>query len=60
MSIQKHAQASRIMANLSKGNFTSANKGGKFRDFGSVIEDSLIAQQAEADKRLALLQKKRA
>ena len=60
MSIQKHAQASRIMSNLRKGNFTSANKGGKFRDYGSVMEDSLFAQQAEADRRLALLRKKKA
>ncbi|SVD86004.1 uncharacterized protein METZ01_LOCUS438858, partial [marine metagenome] len=41
------------MSNLGKGNFTSANKGGKFRDFGSVVEDSIYAQQVEADKRLA-------
>jgi len=60
MSIAKHAQASRVMANLGKGNFTSANKGGKFRDYGSVIEDSIFAQQKEADKRLAKLQAKKA
>ena len=60
MSIAKHAQASRVMSNLGKGNFTSANKGGKFRDFGSVVEDSIYAQQVEADKRLAKLQAKKA
>jgi hypothetical protein len=60
MSIAKHAQASRIMANLSKAKYTSANKGGKFHDYGSVLEDSLLAQQAHAERRYALLQKKRA
>jgi hypothetical protein len=60
MSIATNAQASRIMANLSKAKYTSANKGGRFRNYGSVVTDSLLAQQAEADKRLALLQKKRA
>jgi len=60
MSIAKHAQASRIMSNLAKAKYTSANKGGKFRDYGSVMEDSLFAQQEEADRRLLLLQKKKA
>ena len=60
MSIAKHAQASRIMSNLAKAKYTSANKGGRFRNYGSVMTDSLLAQQEEADRRLALLQKKKA
>ena len=60
MSIAKHAQASRIMSNLAKAKYTSANTGGRFHNYGSVVTDSLLAQQAEADRRLALLQKKRA
>ena len=31
-----------------------------FRDYGSVVEDSIKAQQREADERLRLIQLKRA
>ncbi len=56
MSIAKHARASSIMAKMSKGHYV---KQFKFANFGSVIEDSIFAQQQEADRRLAILTAKR-
>tara|TARA_B100000029_G_C17551792_1_gene950355 strand:- start:608 stop:793 length:186 start_codon:yes stop_codon:yes gene_type:complete len=56
MSIAKHARASSIMSKASKGHYV---KQAKFANYGSVVEDSIFAQQAEADKRLAELQAQR-
>ena len=56
MSIASNARASSIMSKASKGVYV---KQSKFADFGSVVEDSIFAQQAEADKRLAELQAQR-
>ena len=48
MSIAKNARASQVMTDIQNGKYTSVNKRGKFTNFGSVITDSLFAQQAEA------------
>jgi len=56
MSIAKHARASEIMNKSTNGHYVKNNK---FHDFGSVVTDSLLGQQAEADKRLAILRAKR-
>ena len=53
MSIAKNARASQVMTDIQNGKWTSVNKRGKFANFGSVVEDSLFAQQAEAERRLA-------
>ena len=52
MSIAKHARASAIMQKIERGHYV---KGNKFHNFGSVVEDSILTQQKEADKRLRLL-----
>ncbi len=52
MSIAKHARASDIMNKMAKGHYV---KQSKFHNFGSVVEDSILAQQKEADERLRLL-----
>ena len=56
MSIASNARASSIMSKASKGVYV---KQSKFADFGSVVEDSIFAQQAEADRRLAKIQAQR-
>ena len=56
MSIAKHARASEIMNKASKGHYVKQNK---FSNYGSVVTDSLLAQQEEADRRLAILLAKR-
>ena len=56
MSIASKARASSIMSKASKGVYV---KQSKFADFGSVVEDSIFAQQAEADRRLAKIQAQR-
>ena len=53
MSIAKNAQERKVMTDIQNGKYTSVNKRGKFANFGSVVTDSLFAQQAEAQKRLA-------
>jgi len=53
MSIAKHAQASRIMSKASNGHYV---KQFKFADYGSVVEDCIMAQQREADERLKEIQ----
>ena len=60
MSIAKNARASQVMTDIQNGKYTSVNKRGKFANFGSVITDSLFAQQAEADRRLKQIQAERA
>ena len=60
MSIAKNARASQVMTDIQNGKYTSFNKRGKFANFGSVVEDSLFAQQAEADRRLKQIQSQKA
>jgi len=60
MSIAKNARASQVMTDISNGKYTCVNKRGKFANFGSVITDSIFAQQAEADRRLKEIQAERA
>ena len=60
MSIAKNARASQVMTDIQNGKWTSVNKRGKFANFGSVVEDSLFAQQAEADRRLKQIQAQKA
>jgi len=57
MNIAKCAQATSIMNNVKSGHYI---RGAKFANFGSVIEDSLFAQQKEADRRLAELRAQKA
>jgi hypothetical protein len=52
MSIASNARASSIMAKASKGHYV---KQYKFANYGSIVEDSIKAQQDEADRRLAIL-----
>jgi hypothetical protein len=52
MNIAKCAQATAIMNNVRNGHYI---RGAKWMGFGSVIEDSLFAQQAEADRKLQQL-----
>ena len=56
MNIAKCAQATAIMNKVKNGHYI---RGAKFAGFGSVIEDSLFAQQAEADRRLKDIQAQR-
>ena len=53
MKIAKCAQATSIMNNVKNGHYI---RGAKFANYGSVIEDSIIAQQKEADRRLREIQ----
>ena len=55
--IAKCARATSIMNNVKNGNYVSMSK---FANFGSVVEDSIFAQQREADRRLKQIQAKRA
>jgi len=56
MSIASNARASSIMTKATKGHYVKQNK---FHDFGSIIEDSIIGQQMEADRRLKEIQAQR-
>ena len=56
MSIAKHARASSIMDKMTKGHYVKQHK---FANFGSVITDTIMGQQAEADRRLAIIIAKR-
>jgi len=56
MSTAKNAQCSQIARNVSKGSYI---KQFKFAEYGSVVEDSIKAQQAEADRRLAIIKAKK-
>lgn len=49
MNIAKCAQATSIMNNVKSGHYI---RGSKFSNFGSVVTDSIFAQQREADRRL--------
>ena len=56
MSIAKNARCSQIIREVEGGKFV---KNSKFHNFGSVVEDSIFAQQAEADRRLLEIQAQR-
>ena len=56
MSISSNARASQIARNVKSGHYV---KNAKFHNYGSVVEDSIFAQQREADARLALLKAQR-
>lgn len=56
MSLAKHAQCSQIARNIEKGKYV---KQFKFANYGSVVEDSIQAQQARADARLLEIQAQR-
>ena len=56
MSIAKNARCSQIIRDVEGGRFV---KNSKFHNFGSVVTDSIFAQQAEADRRLAEIQAQR-
>ena len=57
MNIAKCAQATSIMNNVKNGHYI---RGAKFAGFGSVVTDSLFAQQAEAERRLAEIKAQKA
>jgi hypothetical protein len=56
MSIAKNARCSQIIREVEGGKFV---KNSRFHSFGSVVEDSIFAQQREADRRLAEIQAQR-
>jgi len=53
MNLAKCAQATAIMNNVKNGHYI---RGAKFANYGSVVEDSIFAQQREADRRLKAIQ----
>lgn len=53
MSLSKNAQCSEISRNVSNGKYV---KQFKFSNYGSVVEDSIKAQQRQADRRLLEIQ----
>lgn len=57
MNIAKCAQATSIMNNVQSGSYI---RGAKFANFGSVVTDSIFAQQREADRRLKEIKAARA
>jgi hypothetical protein len=57
MNIAKCAQATSIMNNVKSGHYI---RGAKFANFGSVVTDSIFAQQREADRRLKEIKAARA
>jgi hypothetical protein len=56
MSIASNARASSIMSKAQKGHYV---KQSKFQNYGSIVEDSLMSQQVEADRRLKEIQAQR-
>ena len=56
MSIGKNARCSQVMQDVNKGKYVKNNR---FHNFGSVVTDCLMAQQAEADRRLAQIRLQR-
>ena len=56
MSIAKNARCSQIIREVENGRFV---KNSKFHNYGSIVEDSIFAQQAQADRRLAEIQAQR-
>jgi hypothetical protein len=61
MSISRKAKAVSKQSDHNRKNKARASiPRANFRDYGSVVEDSLFAQQREADERLRLIQLNRA
>jgi len=56
MSISKNARCSQIIQEVNNGKFVKNNR---FHNFGSVVEDSIMAQQRQADERLAEIKAQR-
>ena len=56
MSIGKNARCSQVVKNMNGGKYVKNNS---FRNFGSVVTDCLLTQQAEADRRLAQIKLQR-
>ncbi len=56
MNSAKCATSSQIARNVKNGVYISMNR---FANYGSVIEDSIFAQQREADRRLKEIQDKK-
>ena len=56
MSLAKSARNSTIMTNIKNGVYVRM---ARFANYGSVIEDSIVAQQRQADQRLAQIQAQR-
>ncbi|MDB4348438.1 hypothetical protein OAA62_00835 [bacterium] len=57
MNTAKCAQSTAIMNNVKNGHYI---RGAKWMGFGSIIEDSLFAQQREADRKLREIQLRKA
>ena len=57
MNIAQCAHATSIMNNVKSGSYI---RGAKFANFGSVVTDSIFAQQREADRRLKEIKAARA
>ena len=53
MNVAKCARASQVARNVKSGFYVNMKK---FANYGSIIEDSIIAQQREADRRLKEIQ----
>ena len=56
MSLSKNARCSQVVKNMNGGKYVKNNS---FHNFGSVVTDCLLAQQEEADRRLAQIKLKR-
>ncbi len=56
MSSAKSSRSSNIMTNVKNGVYVRMQK---FANYGSVVEDSIMAQQREADRRLREIQAQR-
>ena len=56
MSLSKNARCSEIVRNVAGGKYV---KNSRFHNFGSVVEDSIFAQQLQADRRLKEIQAQR-
>jgi len=54
--MSKNSRISQIMKNMESGKY---QKQFKFANFGSVVEDSIVAQQAQADQKLKEIQAQR-
>jgi hypothetical protein len=56
MSTAKSTRTSTIMSNIKNGVYVRMSR---FANYGSVVEDSIFAQQREADRKLKQLQAQR-
>ena len=56
MNVAKCARSSQVARNVKSGFYVNMKK---FANYGSIIEDSIIAQQREADRRLKEIQAKK-